>query len=233
MKIDDESLMAFLDGELDAVRRARVEQALDADPELRARLEAQRRLRERLAAHYGPVADEPVPERLRALLETNVVELPRPARRMPAWPWAAALAASLVLGLAIGRSLPEGGPVAASGGAIVARGELAEALDGQLASAQAADADTRIGITFARGDGGWCRSFERADLSGLACREDGGWRLVITAPGSATSSEYRQAGSGSLAVMQAAQEMMAGEPLDAESERRVRDSAWRPSAPTD
>lgn len=234
MRIDDESLMAFLDGELDAVRRARVAQALETDPELRARLEAQRRLRERLAAHYGPVADEPVPERLRALLETNVVELPRSARRAPAWPWAAALAASLVLGLAIGRSLPESGPIGTEGGFTVARGELAEALDRQLASAQPADSETRIGVTFPRGDGALCRSFERAELAGLACREEGDWRIAMTVTTTGPQrSEYRQAGSGGALVMQAAQEMMAGEPLDADAERRARDSGWRASPAAD
>ena len=233
--IDDERLMAYLDGELDEIRRARVEQALAGDSELRERLETQRRLRERLAAHYGPVAEEPVPDRLRALLESNVLDLDaaRPWRAQ-AWPWAAALAASLVLGLAIGRGLPQSGPVASEGGAIVARGDLAEALDTRLASAPEPAGPVRIGLTFARADGVLCRSFEGAELSGLACREDGNWRLVMTAPGAGPrEGEYRQAGSGSLLVLQAVQEMMAGEPFDAESERRARDSGWRRAAPAD
>ena len=102
--VDDDLLMAFADGELDEVTRARVERAIAEDPALGARLDQQRRLRATLAAHYGPVAHEQVPERLRALLETNVVPFPaRPAR--PVWQSLTALAASLVIGLALGRTL--------------------------------------------------------------------------------------------------------------------------------
>ena len=73
MTIDDDLLMAFADGELDEVTRARVERAVAEDPALKARLEVQQRLRARLAAHYGPAVDEAVPERLRAMLgERNV-----------------------------------------------------------------------------------------------------------------------------------------------------------------
>lgn len=231
MAIDDEMLMAFVDGELDEIGRARVERALAADPALKARLEAQQRLRARLAAHYAPAVEEEVPERLRAMLETNVVDLPRRAR--PLWQSAAALAATLLLGLAIGRTLlvpgaPASGPIAVEGGAMVARGTLAEALDGQLASAQAADAAIRIGVSFARGDGRLCRTFDSEAAAGVACRTDGGWQVMMTAAGSGGQrGEFRQAGSESLLVQQAAQEMMAGEPLDDRGERRARDSGWR------
>ena len=50
MAIDDALLMAFVDGELDEVSRARVERAVAEDPDLRARLEQQQRLRDRLSA---------------------------------------------------------------------------------------------------------------------------------------------------------------------------------------
>jgi len=229
MAVDNETLAALLDGELDAVARARVEQAIAADPTLRDRLEAQRRLRERLAAHYGPVAEERVPERLRELLEPKVVDLEaaRARRSPPLWRSVAALAATLLLGLILGRAMPDG-PVAIEDGAMLARGDLADALETQLASAQAAGAATRIGVSFAGADGRYCRTFERGALSGLACRGEEGWRLAMTAAGAAPSGgEYRQAGSGGAAVLAAAQEMMAGAPLDAEAERRARDAGWR------
>lgn len=231
--IDEERLMAYLDGELDDLTRARVQQALADDPGLRQRLEVQKKLRQRLAAHYGPIEQEEVPERLRAMLESPVLDLAaarerRPARSTLVWPRVAALAATLVLGLALGRALPDEGPVAAEGGALVAQGELAAALDAQLASAQAADASTRIGVTFASADGRICRTFEGRALAGLACREGEDWRLVISTPGSAASqAEYRQAASGEMVVLQAAQGMMAGEPFDAGAERRARDERWR------
>lgn len=238
MAIDDDMLMAFVDNELDEVSRARVERAVAEDPALKARLEQQQRLRALLSAHYAPVAEEEVPERLRAMLETNVVPFPpakpRPAR--PLWQTMTALAATLVLGLAIGRTLlapaPATGPLAVADGRMVARGELAQALDSQLASAQPDGTVTRIGVTFARNDGQTCRTFDSAVAAGIACRAGDAWQIVMTSAGSGTQGgDYRQAGSGSMLVQQAAQDMMAGEPFDAAAERRARDSGWRSRPP--
>jgi len=85
MQIDDDLLMALADGELDDVTRARVERAVGEDPALKARLEVQQRLRARLAAHYAPAVEEKVPERLRAMLETNVVGFAPARRARPMW----------------------------------------------------------------------------------------------------------------------------------------------------
>lgn len=231
MQVDDEMLMAFVDGELDEIAGARIERQAAEEPELRRRIEIQRRLRSRIAAHYAPVAEEPVPDRFSALLE-NVVDIAsaRPRSRLTGWRNLGAIAASLVVGLFAGQWLQLGdlGPVTAGEGGLVARGELAQALDAQLASAPSAEAQARVGISFVSTDGRMCRTFESADLTGLACRDDDRWRLVVTAPGNAAGrGEYRQASSGSLIVMQAAQEMMSGDPLDAAAERRLRDSGWR------
>ena len=238
MAIDDDMLMAFVDGELDEVRRARVERAVAEDPALRARLEQQQRLRDRLATHYGPTLDEAVPERFRAMLETKVVPFPpaTPRHARPLWQALTALAATLLLGLAVGRTLlapaPAAGPFAVENGAMVARGELANALETQLASAQPQGAATRIGVTFARNDGRPCRTFDSQAAAGIACRSGTDWQVMMTTAGSGPQrTEYRQAGSENLLVQQTAQEMMAGEPYDDAAERRARDSGWRSAAP--
>jgi anti-sigma factor RsiW len=237
MAIDDDMLMAFVDGELDEVNRARVGRAVAEDPALKARLEQQQHLRDRLAAHYGPVAEEEVPERFRALLETTVVAFPAasPRAARPLWQTLTALAATLLLGLAIGRNLlapGAPGPFAVQDGTMVARGELATALDTQLASAQTQDAPTRIGVSFTSNDGRACRTFDSRAAAGVACRGDNGWQVMMTAAGSGGQrTDYRQAGSENVLVQQAAEEMMAGEPYDAAAERRARDSGWRSSAP--
>lgn len=234
--IDDDILMAFADGELDEVARARVERAVAADPALRARLEQQQRLRATLAAFYGPTAEEEVPEHFRALLDTNVVDFAaaragRARTARPLWQNLAALAATLLLGLALGRTLlmPAAGPVGIENGTMVAEGPLAQALDTQLASAQAPDAATRIGTSFAAADGRLCRTFDSAAMAGVACRGEQGWQLMMTSAGSggAQGGGYRQAGSSSPLVAQAAQELMAGEAFDAAAERQARDSGWR------
>jgi len=240
--IDDEILIAFADGERGLDRAA----ALAADPELRARLERQQSLRARISAHYAPVAEEPVPERFAALLsaggaEDKVVSLTerRQARARPMWQNLTALAATLVLGLFAGSLVPQrdgggSGPVAVEDGALVARGTLADALETQLASEQESGAATRIGVTFAAADGAVCRTFDAAALSGLACRSVEDWRIV-TAAGSEgeAGGEYRQASSAGRRVLEAAQDMMAGDPFDAQAERRARDAGWRNPAARD
>jgi hypothetical protein len=237
MTIDDDMLMAFVDGELDEVNRARVERTVAEDPALKLRLEQQQRLRDRLAAHYGPAAEEEVPERFRALLETNVLSFPaaRPRPARPLWQALTALAATLLLGLVIGRTLlapGASGPFGVQGGTMVAQGELATALDTQLASAQAQDAPTRIGVSFTNNDGRACRTFDSRAAAGVACRGDNGWQVMMTAAGSGGQrTDYRQAGSANMLVQQVAQEMMAGEPYDDAGERRARDSGWRSSTP--
>ena len=233
--IDDDLLMAYADGELDEIARARIERAVAADPALRARLEQQQRLRATLAAFYNPTAEEAVPERFRAMLDTDVVDFAAAkARRAraarPLWQNFAALAATLVLGLALGRTLllPAAGPVGIENGNMVAQGQLATALDTQLASAQAPDAATRIGTSFAATDGRLCRTFDSGAMAGIACRGEQGWQLMMTSAGSGGQrSDYRQAGSAAPLVAQAAQELMAGDPFDAAAERQARDSGWR------
>lgn len=239
MTIDEEKLMAFADGELDGSEREAVERALAKDPLLRRQVEAQRRLRTALADRFGPVADEEVPERLLALLRTekhgNAASLSAARERrkpiwLPAWPNLGAIAAALAAGILAGQLIsPEvRGPVGAENGILVAQGELAAALETQLASTQAPDAAARIGVTFADGQGRACRTFDASALSGLACRNGGNWALVMTAAPDRQATQYRQAGSS--AVLQVAQEMMAGEPLDAAGERSAMQAGWKISA---
>lgn len=242
MRIDDEMLMAFLDGELEGAERDAVERALQDDPDLRAKLDMQQRLRSTLKDHYDPAATEEVPERLLALLgataerdDEKVVSLSavRERKRSPVWRNFGAIAATLAIGLIAGHLIPQraSGPFATQNGVLVAQGGLADALETQLASAQGADTATRIGVTFPDREGRLCRTFDSSSVSGLACHEDGNWSVIMTAAGQGTgATEYRQAGSS--LILQAAQEMMAGAPLDAEAERAAMRQNWRisPSA---
>jgi hypothetical protein len=236
MRIDDEMLMAFLDGELQGAERDAVERALQDDPQLRAKLESQQSLRTTLKAHYGPVAVEAIPDRLLALLgaappsagDASGASLAaaRERRRTPAWRNLAAIAATLAVGIVAGHLIPaRPGSVVAEDGRLVARGSLATALQTQLASAQSPGETPRIGVSFEDRSGRFCRSFDDAALSGLACREDGRWQLVMTAAREDRfAGQYRQAGS--TLVLQAAQEMMADAPLDAKAEEAAMRAGW-------
>lgn len=230
MSFDPATVAAFVDGELDDLTARRIEREAENDPAIAAEIARHRALRAQLSAHFAPVADEPVPDRLRALLvdagvDTSLSER-REAKRARFAPahWGA-IAASLVLGLTLGlRPWAPAPDVTGANGMLVASGGLADALDTQLASNQPANADIRIALSFRDKQGRTCRSFEGPDLSGIGCRDGGRWALERTAAGQ-KGSEYRQASSGELAAASAA--MMAGAPFDAAAERAARNKGWQ------
>lgn len=232
MTFDRASIAAYVDGELDLVRAKRLEKAMAEDAPLAKAVEAERTLRARLSAHFDPVAEEPVPDRLAALLSDNVSLLDEQRSKKTArWyrrsvmQWGA-MAASLVVGLMIGGTAlnRDCGYVRDDGGILVASGELADALQTQLASTQGTDPKIRIGTSFAAKESGYCRTFESASLDGIACRAGKDWQLKQTLSGNGTSA-YRQASAGALA--EAAAAMMAGEPMDAGAEKAATEKGWK------
>lgn len=221
MTIDAETLMAYADGELDAVTAKRVERAIAADRTLAQEVERQRALAGRVASSYAGIAASPVPEHLTAMLQGNVVPLPRRNTRRH-WATAAAIAASLLIGIATGRALLPDQQAGRFDPRVSA--ELAAALDTQLASTQPADATTRIGLTFRAADGVLCRSYEQEQAAGIACHDGKGWTQRHWIAKRRQGTAYRQAGSSTIA--EAAQAMMMGTPLDAKQEKAAQKAGW-------
>lgn len=238
MKIDDEMLMAYADGELSVAEGARVEAAMAADPSLAAKLERMRQMRRRVHDAYAGVLDEPAPERLTALLADggelkNVADLSAARERRgfrfggpPAW---AAMAASLIVGVLVGRGLAPEDMFDARAQGLYAGAALERALDGQLSDR--AGQGIRVNLSFRMENGGYCRTFTRAldgaALSGLACRAGDGWAVRVATQEYTPENAYRQAGAPSEAVMNAVDALIAGEPLDIEQERAARARGWR------
>jgi hypothetical protein len=219
MTIDPETLMAYADGELDAVTAKRVERAIAADPALAQEVKQHRALAGRVASSYAGIAAAPVPDYLSAMLQSNVVPLPKRDTRRH-WATAAAIAASLVIGIATGRELLpdrqiDGFDVSA---------DLATTLDTQLASTQPVDAATRVGLTFRATDGVLCRSYEQEQAAGIACREGEGWTQRHWISKTRQGTVYRQAGSS--AIAEAAQAMMVGAPFNADQEKAAQKAGW-------
>lgn len=249
MTFNEETLIAYADGELDAATRAALEAAAAGDPQLAARIARHRALRARLEDAFAPVLTEPVPERLLASVRgemplpgaSNVVRL-EPARRARwSWPEWGAIAASLIVGALLSPLLlnPRAGnePFDTRAGHMLASGPLAHALSGQLASAQSPGAPVQIGVSFRDKSGGYCRTFVLRDsqsLAGLACRESSAWQVVTlarSAPPGAADGTYQQAGSAlPPAVAGTLDELIAGEPLDAAAEAAARAAGWNPPA---
>ena len=242
MTIDPEMLAAYADGELAPDEASKVEAAIVADPDLARQVDAHRALRAQLTAHFAPVLEAPVPGRLTDLLKPNesaeVIDLaavrrarteapPAVERRWRRWAMGGALAASLAVGLIVGRVALPTGPVASEGGRLVARGNLDRALNTQLASAQDGK-EVRILLSFEAQDGRYCRGFEQGATAGIACREGNDWRILRTQTGAApqASGAYARAGSQTADIMAAAQDLAAGSALDSAAERKARDAGW-------
>jgi hypothetical protein len=226
-----ETIAAYADGGLEGEALREVEAAVAADPALQAQVAAHRALKRRLGAHFAPIAEESVPDSLVRAVRGGgeVVDFADAARRRarPAAssPWrryaGPALAASLVLGL-IGVGLRQ------QQSSDYAHGEIAGALEGQLAETQSPQAPVRILLSFRDGAGAFCRGFSSAAQSGIACKDDRGWRLRKVVGGEeAAPGDYRQAGSADADVLAAIQDMARGEALDAQAERSAMQRGWR------
>jgi anti-sigma factor RsiW len=243
MSFDEETVMAYADGELDGAARAAVEAAMQSDPQLAQRIARHRALRERLRTAFDPVLDEPLPGRLLASLHAepaqrrtdNVVTLPR--RAAPRWSWQhwGAMAASLLIGALLGPPLlrsPQSAYLTRDG-QLLAGGDLAHALSTQLAAGQTPAAPVQVGVSFRARGGAYCRTFtlrERGSLAGVACRDAQAWRVEALAqnpaPAGATGA-YRPAASAlPPAVARAVDALIAGEPLDAAGEAAARAAGW-------
>jgi hypothetical protein len=256
MTISDETLMAYADGELDAAARAAVESAMQNDPQIEKRVAQHRALRRRVQAAYSAELSEALPERLlmaargdasrqggkvvnlqeaRAAMERSA---PRAALRRP-WQSTGALAASLIVGVAVGYFMwgRSQSPLALGpGGALVARGPLARALSNQLASEQSPSSAVRVEVSFLAKSGEYCRTFSlsgAASPSGLACRHGDEWQVQSLArePAAGGDSDYRTAASGLPAsILKSVEGQIAGEPLDQAGEQAARARGWKSNA---
>jgi hypothetical protein len=127
-RISDEELQAFLSGTLDEAAAARIEAAINADPDLADRAErlADTGWQEQWVAQaFAPVLGAPVPEALAAMVASDapaddtIVDLAavraqrqaeqvsKPAMSVSSWRWPqyGAIAASLVVGVVLGGTL--------------------------------------------------------------------------------------------------------------------------------
>src|SRR5205085_10170884 len=119
-KHSDETLVAYLDGELDGAERQHVEAWLAADDAARDRLTGLAQSADLLRSAYGDIVNEPVPERLIAAArgetaceaqphEAEILVLQRKPRQWvvpaPGGRWGIGIAAAGALfGLVVGRA---------------------------------------------------------------------------------------------------------------------------------
>lgn len=229
MRFEDRILMAFAYGELSTTEAARIAAALKDDPELAARIERFRSVRTALRKVYDSVADEPVPDHLRALLGEVAAKLPElpvvtpaPAAsqkfQMPALAWAA-IAAALIVGVLGGRLATPAPLFVLQHGQMQAGAELARALEHDLSNTPPSGL-VRVGASFFAGGDGVCRTFAREAVSGIACREGELWTIRFAAsPGEGPDPRA--------ALMAMVDTMIDGEPLTPAEETEARARDWR------
>ena len=235
--VNDETLFAWLDGELDGDEADRVEAEVAADPRLSAMAAEHRALQAKLKGAFDKILEAPMPERLAAVRvprQAEVIDFGDARKRRERAPWRSlpqwtAMAATLALGVLIGTLAPQArqvSPVHVQGGKIYAAASLDDALTDELASAP--HGDVRIGVTFRDQSGAVCRSFTDPSSSGLACRDGKGWRLrgLFAAP-EGQGGDYRMAAGMDPNLATLVDSIMAGEPFDAAQEKAARDKGWR------
>lgn len=205
--LDQDLLMAYVDGELPRDQAAAIEAALAEDETVRETVRLLRDGAVAAARAFETMIDEPVPDRLIAAARgqtarpTAIVHTRRRATRHWALPLAASFAA-LAVGLAMGYLLrsPGGGYVPAA--AITSdplsasfEATLQGALDGGAAgqsftyeSPGVGQGKIELGHAFTTGFGSDCREFRREETrgaarmagTGIACRDrDNSWSVML------------------------------------------------------
>lgn len=207
---DDETLMAFADGELDEQTAAAVEEAMRGDDQLVARISLFMETRKLSAEAMAPLLDVPVPDDLTA----NIAKMPGTqadgetsrdnvvgfttsptARQQPVVSrWMAALAASValvaggVLGFAAG-NLPSDTTQSIIQVAQFDQPNLANALDTMVSGAQlrlpTSGDRLRMIASYHDEDKTLCREFEldqadRTTFVSVACKSNSGWKMHFT-----------------------------------------------------
>lgn len=243
--IDAARLAAYVDGALEPEEAASVVIHLADDPEDRRRVEQLTELNAILVAAYAAPLAEPMPERIRRIVEPSSV-VPIRARRsvlpMAAIVLSAAAAGIvLVVGLTGSLDLPrlDGAPGV---GPVEKGSELHAALEtspsGMGVSFPDGDEVTLI-ATFLDGQRRPCREFEllhqtdSAFSRGIACRgPDGGWAIavVVSEPSvteaGAEAGYVPAAGAVDAALTGALDVLGAGISLTPEAERALIDGGW-------
>ncbi|QEU08474.1 hypothetical protein FOB51_10940 [Paracoccus yeei] len=240
MQIDNETLMALADGELDPARAEALRRAVAADPELQARLHRFQETRRLLAGlRQTDAAEDPLAAVIRAAVrpdagvassapvpppasgarlggQTRDVQPPANLNRRP-WMAAAASVAIVALGLGWWQWAGAPGPQSFSAAELAALDSLPS---GQV---QPLDQGAELAMiaSFRAGDGGLCREYEtrRGEVlrTVLACRGDAGWSERFAAESRDGGQEYRPA-SGEGTIDNAIAAIGAEAPLTPEDE---------------
>lgn len=192
-RLDEETLLAYVDGQLDPARAAEVEARLAEDPEARETVRIFRESAALLRGRFDAPLHEPIPERLLATLRDTpanegdgrgndkVVSLDSRRRPLSFSAPTLAMAASLALVVGFGGGYLTLGLLGGDPDAAI----LQQVLDGTASGVTVSTTDARLTpmATFRTTDGRYCREYEKLTdraSAGIACRDaDGRWQPQI------------------------------------------------------
>jgi negative regulator of sigma E activity len=235
----DETLSAFLDGELPPADMDTVREQVRRQPELAARLAELSLVDKLVRAQASRIDNVPMPANVLAMLGADAAAQPRsnvvpfPAQLVRRWTMPLALAASLVLavGVVLWRDqAPEGDSQMAYAAL------LETASSGNEITVMDAKGGAKFVATFSyrNHDDRWCRQFrwreDGRDTSGIACRQDNGkWQLEHSVESVAgNDSEYRVATKPeSVELDKWLDADMKGQAIDATAEAALLTNHWQ------
>lgn len=243
--LNDELLCAYMDGELDADMRARVEQALVDDAGARVRLERMRVADERLKADIPLPALQPSDPLSARILDGKPV--PSTGRASMRWGVAiTALAAGIsgvIVGFVLSRSqeVPPAPVVATSAPSPALSGASSNAL--LLAALDSGESgktiheagrSAQVILTFETDDGRYCRAFRARETGvaaeGVACRSGAQWEVVAWDGTVDPDEGFRAAGASEL-LDDVMDRLGGGAALETAEERALIERHWSAKSP--
>jgi hypothetical protein len=241
LELNDELLCAYMDGELDAEMRVRVEQALVDDAGARVRLERMRVADDRLKS------EAPLPAlQLNDPSSTRVLDgEPVPVTRRASMRWGAVVITALAAGISgvlVGFMLSrppevrETPVVATAAPAPLLSGASSNALllaaldSGESGKAiEQGGRSAQVILTFEADDGRYCRTFRTREASaaaeGVACRSGTQWEVVAW-DGTVDPDEGFRAASGSELLDDVMDRLGGGAALEVADERALIEQHW-------
>lgn len=247
LKFSDETLMAYVDGELDDAATARIDELLAGDDQLRDRIDLFAQSRDLAAAALGPLAHEDVPAALarsvRAMVDldareshSNILAFARaqknqPKRIWPGWSLASAAAALLLVAGSTGYLVGAGSMSKDIGSdlATISDPAIIKALSEQPSGKPMDVANTGRVIepivSFKLEDGTLCREFQLKEpaskgVLSIACLEKDRWQTHLLLASSKPEEGYMPAGAAETVDAYLAS-IHAGPPLEISEEQNA------------
>lgn len=249
MNINDDTLSAFLDGELPENQMEAVRERLAEQPELAERLAELSAVDGTLRQHYGAIDDRPLPEAVQRMLSSaddqpdgeqkgasrgQVIEFPLWRRARQALSQHTAVAATVALAVGFGLAHLSGDFGTDDGRQWQAVAGSLETLPSGANRTLEDGSEIAPRITFVNRNGDYCRQYRVVGAErmteNIACRtgdSSSDWELMASVRLPAVEPGSYQTASGGSLLDSTLDEMMAGDVIDPSREQALIEQNWQ------